>query len=121
MKFTFLGKKDSLVYIESQDVLIFDSQSVLDLMMMVIYEKGCSRIIIDKEAITEEFFRLSSGIAGDVLQKIINYKTKIAIIGDFSNYLSKPLHDFMNECNRGKDIFFVDNLDLAVEKLDSAY
>ena len=121
MKYTFLGENSSLVYIESEDILITDAQSALDFMMTVQYEKECSRIILDKKAISEEFFRLSSGIAGDIMQKFINYHTKLAIIGDFSNYTSKSLHDFIYECNKGNDIFFVDNLEQAVEKLDSAY
>lgn len=120
MNYTFLGKNDSIVYIESEDILISDSQSALDLMMTIQYEKNCSRIILDKEALCEEFFRLSSGIAGDVLQKFINYHTKLAIIGDLSKYTSKPLHDFIYESNKGNNIFFVDNLDQAVEKLTLA-
>ena len=121
MKYTFLGKNNSLVYIESEAILISDPQAALDLMMTVIYEKDCSRIVLDKKSICEEFFILSSGIAGEVLQKFINYHTKLAIIGDFTKYTSKPLHDFIYECNKGNDIFFVDNLSQAVEKLDSAY
>lgn len=121
MNYTFLRKNDSLVYIESEDILISDSQSALDFMMTVKYEKCCSRIILDKKAICEEFFRISSGIAGEVLQKFINYHTKLAIIGDFSKYTSKPLHDFIYECNKGNDIFFVGNLEQAVEKLALAH
>ena len=117
MKYTILGKNDSIVYIESEDILISDSQSALDLMMTVRYETECSRIVLDKKVISEEFFKLSSGIAGEVLQKFINYHTKLAIVGVFSKYTSKPLHDFIYECNKGNDIFFVDNLDQAVEKL----
>lgn len=120
MTYTILGENRSLIYIESKDILISDSQSALDVMMTVQYETGCSRIILDKEAICEEFFRLSSGIAGEVLQKFINYHVKLAIIGDFSKYTSKPLHDFIYECNKGNDIFFVGNLYQAVEKLSLA-
>ena len=120
MKYTFLGENDSIVYIESEDILISDSQSALDLMMSVKYEKDCSRIVLNKEAISEEFFRLSSGFAGEVMQKFVNYHTKLAIVGDFSKYTSKPLHDFIYECYKGNNIFFVSNLDLAVEKLLSA-
>lgn len=116
MNYTFLGKNNSIVYIESEDVLISDPQSALDLMMTVQYEKACSRIILDKKAVTEDFFRLSSGIAGEILQKFINYHTKLAIVGDFSKYTSKPLQDFIYECNKGNDIFFVSNLEQAVEK-----
>ena len=118
MNYTLLGKNHSLVYIESDDILISDPQSALDLMMTVQYETNCSRIILDKKDICEDFFRLSSGIAGEVLQKFINYHTKLAIIGDFSKYTSKPLHDFIYESNKGKDIFFVGNLEQAIEKLE---
>ncbi len=121
MKYTFLGNKDSVLYIESENIIIIDSQSALDLMMTVKYEKDCSRIILDKNSISEKFFILSSGIAGEVCQKLINYKFKIAIIGDYSKYTSKPLHDFIYECNNGNDIFFVENLEEAVEKLTLAY
>lgn len=117
MKYTFLGKNNALVYIESEEILLFDAQSALELIMTVKYEKDCSRIVLDKKCISEDFFRLSSGIAGEVLQKFINYHTKLAIIGDFSQYTSKPLHDFIYECNKGNDIFFVDDLNQAVEKL----
>ena len=105
------------VYINSDEILITDSQSAIDLMMTVNYEKNCSRIIIDKINICDEFFILSSGIAGEILQKFMNYQTKLAVIGDFSKYKSKPLHDFIYECNRGRDFFFVNNLDQAIEKL----
>lgn len=117
MRYTIFGKNDSIVYIESEDILISDVQSALDLIATISFEKGCNRIIMDKNAICEDFFILSSGIAGDILQKFINYNTKLAIIGDYSKYTSKPLHDFIHECNKGNDIFFVDNLDQAVEKL----
>lgn len=120
MKYTFLGKNNASVYIESEDILIYDSQSALDLMMTVIYEKNCSRIILDQNALCEDFFKLSSGIAGDILQKFSNYRTKLAIIGNFSMYTSKPLHDFIYECNKGSDIFFVNSLEQAIKKLDLA-
>ena len=41
-----------------------------------------------------------------ILQKFITYGVRFAIYGDFSNYTSKPLKDFMYESNRGKDIYF---------------
>lgn len=52
-----------------------------------------------------------------MLQKFVNYRFRIAVYGDFSKYTSKPLKDFIRESNRGKDVFFTDNLEQAVEKL----
>ena len=36
-------------------------------------------------------------IAGDILQKFVNYGIKFAIFGDFTGYTSKPLKDFIYE------------------------
>lgn len=63
-------------------------------------------IAINKSLISESFFDLKTRLAGDILQKFINYRVKIAIIGDFSMYTSKSLKDFIYECNKGKDIFY---------------
>jgi len=60
---------------------------------------------------------LSTGLAGEILQKFINYHIKIAIYGDYSNYTSKPLKDFIYECNHGKDFFFTATKEEGIEKL----
>lgn len=108
-----------IAIVTSNDVLITDVQSALDLMATVSYEVGCNRIVLDKSAICEEFFELKTRLAGEILQKFINYQTKIAIIGDFSTYTSTSLKDFIYESNKGKDIFFLSNENEAVEKLSS--
>ncbi|MDE7192132.1 MAG: DUF4180 domain-containing protein, partial [Clostridia bacterium] len=74
-------------------------------------------IAISKDLITDKFFILSSGIAGEILQKFINYQFRIAIFGDYTKYTSKPLKDFIYESNNGQDVFFVDNLEDAINKL----
>ena len=74
-------------------------------------------ILISKQLIAEDFFVLSTGLAGEVLQKFVNYDGRIAIYGDYSHYTSKPLKDFIYESNKGKDIFFVATKDEAIDKL----
>jgi len=99
---------------------ISDAQTALDFMMSVNYETGCHCVVVNKDAFIEGFFVLSTGIAGEILQKFINYHFKLAIVGDFSGYTSKPLKDFMYESNRGKDIFFVPSEQDAIDKLGSS-
>lgn len=106
-----------IAVVNSDEKLILDAQSALDFIATVQYETGCNRITLNKEAIIEKFFILSSGFAGEILQKFVNYYCKFAIIGDFSKYTSKPLKDFIYESNRGKDIFFFSSVDEATEKL----
>lgn len=106
-----------IAVISSNEVLITDVQSALDLIMNVKYETGCTNIAINKEALTEDFFILSSCLAGEILQKFINYGIRFAIYGDFSKYTSKPLKDFIYESNKGKDIYFQPDVSKAVDKL----
>ena len=106
-----------IAIVNSNEILITDVQSALDLMATVDYEMGCKHMILDKSLICEDFFDLSTKLAGDILQKYINYHTKIAIVGDFSVYNSKSLKDFIYECNNGKDIFFLSDVKQAIEKL----
>lgn len=103
--------------VRSGELVITDSQSALDLLMTAKYETGTKNIAIDKELIKEEFFILSSGLAGEILQKYINYGGRIAIYGDYSHYTSKPLHDFIYESNKGHDVFFVATEEEALDCL----
>ena len=87
--------RTDIAVISSEEKLIVDTQSALDLAMTVKYETGTQNIVISKSAVCEEFFILSSSMAGEILQKYINYHVRIAIYGDYSQYTSKPLKDFI--------------------------
>ena len=109
-----------IAVISSDEAVITDTQSALDLVMSVKYETGAVRIALPKELVRVEFFILSSGIAGEILQKFVNYHIKAAIYGDYSHYTSKPLKDFIYESNQGRDIFFTATKEEAIQKLARA-
>ena len=121
MKTEVIKKNNTEIAVISSDkLLITDVQSALDLIMTVKYETGCENIAVNKGAIVDDFFVLSSCLAGEILQKFINYGVRFAIYGDFSKYTSKPLKDFMYECNKGKDIYFKPTAYLAVDRLSGS-
>lgn len=103
--------------VNSETLVITDAQSALDVLMSAKYDVGTKNIVIDKKLIVEDFFILSKGLAGEILQKYINYGGRIAIYGDYSHYTSKPLKAFMYESNKGKDVFFVTTQDEAIDML----
>lgn len=107
----------TVAVITGREKVITDVQSALDLIMTAKYEAGTNLLAVAKEAIVEDFFILSRGLAGEILQKFINYHAKIAVFGDFSKYTSKPLKDFIYESNKGRDVFFVGTVEEAVERL----
>ncbi len=75
-----------------------------------LYYQGFDKIIIHKKNITPDFFDLKTKIAGDILQKFVQYQMPLIIVGDFSEYNSKSLNDFIFECNKSKQINFMKDL-----------
>lgn len=113
------GKNKNIAVVHNDSLIINDVQTAFDFAMTVNYDSGISCLVIDKECITEDFFVLSTGLAGEILQKYVNYGIKLAVIGDFSGCTSKPLHDFIYESNNGRDFFFVPTVEEAVKKLEN--
>jgi len=120
MQYKILGKKNDIALIITDEIVIKDTQSALDLIASVQYETDCDKLIVYKSCVAHDFFVLSTGIAGEILQKFINYRKKIAIVGDYSKYTSKPLKDFMYESNNGNSIYFVSSIEEALLKLDGS-
>lgn len=104
----------------SQEPLIGDVRSALDVILSAGYESECDRLVINKEALSEEFFQLSTRLAGEILQKFVTYQIKLAIYGDFSQYTSKALRDFITESNQGNQIFFLRTEEEALDAITKA-
>lgn len=98
---------------------INEAQDALDLIAEIGLME-CNSLIINQANLSPDFFDLKTGLAGEVLQKFSNYRSRLAIIGDFSTYTSKSLNDFIRECNRGKMIFFADSLESALNRLEGS-
>ena len=105
------------VIIQSDTPLITDGQSALDLIASIYYEHGCAAAVMNKEAMAEDFFRLSTGLAGEAAQKFVNCHFRLALTGDFSMYESQPLQDFMRESNKGRHLYFCRDEQEALLKL----
>ena len=103
--------------IDSPDLLICSEQDALDLIVEAGYMEA-QVIILPARNLCSDFFDLSTGVAGSILQKFSNYRVKLAIVGTFDRYESKSLAAFMRESNRGNSIFFVPDIDTAVEYLN---
>ena len=119
MDITLKGKNKTIAMVKNDSLLITDLQSALDLAMTIRYKSGSHKLILPKECIAEDFFVLSTLLAGEILQRYVNYGINLAIVGDFSNYTSKPLHDFIYESNNGRNFFFVPTQEEAIERLEA--
>ncbi|MFB7505654.1 DUF4180 domain-containing protein [Streptomyces broussonetiae] len=66
-------------------------------------------VAVPVQRVAEEFFRLRSGVAGAVVQKFVNYRLRLAVLGDISAHLgaSEALRDFVYESNQGNQLWFL--------------
>ena len=112
--------KENAALVRGEEIMITDGASAVELLASARYETGCSAVILHKEQLDESFFRLSTGLAGEVLQKFVNYQMKLAIVGDFGRYTSKPLQDFIRESNEGRQICFQPSEEAALAWLERA-
>jgi hypothetical protein len=95
------------------DGLIFRSaQEALELLMNL-PDPTVKKLIFRKENLPSDFFVLRTGLAGEILQKIVNYRFQIAIVGDFDGIASESLKAFILESNRSRQVFFVDSVSKA--------
>lgn len=99
--------------ITTTDLTIGNAQLFLEIIMNL----PVDRIVIRKENLDESFFDLRTGLAGEILQKVVNYRMRLAIVGDYSTYTSKSLKDFIYESNKSSAVVFVSTIDEALERL----
>ena len=96
-----------------------DVASARDLVEAAMNE-GALVIVVPVERLHPEFLRLRSGMAGEFMQKVLNYRMKLALVGDVSAQVaeSDALRDFIIECDRGTEIHFAADVDALMAKVD---
>jgi hypothetical protein len=84
-----------------------------------LFRAGARFVAVPLPRLGPDFLRLSTGVAGQVLQKLVNYQFQVALLGDVSAAAagSEPLRDFIRESNRGRTVWFVDDLAALEAKL----
>jgi hypothetical protein len=103
-----------IVEILSDKIIIQKAEDALSIMGDY-YFQGFDHLIFHQNGITDDFFDLKNGLAGEILQKFSTYRMKLAIVGDFSRFTSKSVYEFIFESNKGKQIIFVDSVASAID------
>lgn len=97
---------DVIAVLTGNELVIGSPQEALDLIAEASYHYGCHKMILRKENLKEAFFDLKTGLAGEIMQKFVNYQMPLAIVGRFDTYCSESLQAFIRESNKGRSILF---------------
>jgi hypothetical protein len=93
------------------------TQDALDLIGAVFL--GAEMVAVPAERLDEQFFSLGTRFAGEVMQKFVNYRLRLAVVGDISRHLeaSSALRALVHESNRSDHIWFVPDVDALDARL----
>lgn len=80
---------------------------------------GIELAVVPIERLDPDFFVLRTGVAGVFVQKVVQYRLRLAVVGDISAHVaaSDALRDWVREVNRGRDILFVPDMAALEERL----
>jgi uncharacterized protein DUF4180 len=92
-------------------------QDALDLIGAAYY--GAEVVAVPVNRLDECFFSLANRFAGEVMQKFVNYRLRLAVVGDISRHLaaSSALRALVYESNRANHVWFVPDLDALDARL----
>lgn len=83
------------------------------------HDQGADAVLLDEGALPPAFFDLSTGVAGELLQKLANYGIRLAaVVADPSGH-SAPFQDFVRESRRSRAHRFFATRDAAIAWLES--
>jgi hypothetical protein len=105
--------KGNIAVIEGGTEIIKDTGSFLNL----IISPGTEIVAIKREHLDPQFFNLKSRLAGELLQKVSNYRMRLIVLGDFSDITSRSLKDFILESNNTGHVVFATDLNEAIRIL----
>lgn len=103
------------LYVPADGPVLIDANQVLDIVGQAL-GAGAGLVVLPVSRLDETFFDLRTGLAGDILQKFVNYGLRLVILGDISRHAaaSAALRDLIRESNRGRQTWFAsDEAELA--------
>ena len=107
------------VWLCRPDGSLLDGERAATDLIGEVYGSGADVVAIPVSRLGPRFLTLRTRIAGEVIQKFVNYGFKFAFVGDISAEVaaSDALRDFVRESNRGRQVWFLDDLEALGARL----
>ncbi|MFG3701315.1 DUF4180 domain-containing protein [Micromonospora sp. NPDC047620] len=100
--------------------LVATAQDALDLIGAAFL--GAEVVAVPASRLDASFFSLGTRFAGEVMQKFVNYRVRLVVVGDISRHLaaSAALRALVQESNQADHVWFVPDLDALDDRLRAA-
>ena len=96
---------------------VVTTQDALDLIGWAFL--GAEIVALPADRLDEQFFSLGTQFAGEIMQKFVNYRLRLAVIGDISRHLeaSSALRALVHESNTAGHIWFLPDIEALDARL----
>jgi hypothetical protein len=111
-------RKHHFIVSLSQKELIKTPQDIMALLVTGA-QNETNLFILNEKNFSAAFYDLKTGIAREVMQKFAEYHLKAAIVGNFKKITHGKFREFIEETNKGSQVYFTDDEDDAVTWLTS--
>jgi hypothetical protein len=100
-----------------------DDRDAVQLIAEAHYGHQVEWVVLHAGQLGDEFFELRTGRAGAIAQKFVDYRMGLAVVGDIAGKVadSTSLADWVRESNRGRNLWFVPDLDALAERLQDGH
>ena len=78
---------------------------------------GADHVLLSADRLGSAFVDLSTGLAGAVVQKFVDYGLRLVVIGDLAEVGSESWRAFVRESNRGGHVWFVADREEALARI----
>ena len=103
---------DQRVFVCPEDGPHLDGEAAALDLMGRLWGLEADWVAVPTSLLAADFLHLKTGVLGAVVQKFVNYRLKLAVVGDITAPVaaSEALRDFVGEANAGRHVWFVADL-----------
>lgn len=87
-------------------------QDALDLIALC-WEHEVRAIVIHYAALSNDFFNLKTRVAGEMMQKFVNYGIKVAVVAPNEAFQEDRFKEMARETNKGNQVGVFDSIEAA--------
>jgi hypothetical protein len=103
---------NQIAEMQSAGIIIRSARDAADIIAQLIEQK-IDKLILHERNLAPDFWKISSGLASDILQKFADKNIDVAFVGEFDKRKSESLNAFIKEVNLKNHVLFTNDIELA--------
>lgn len=109
-------KGTQVAEVQSEGIIIRSARDAADITRELLAQ-GIDRVILHERNLSPEFWQLSNGLAGVILQEFASKAVVVAFVGKLDQNKSESLTALIQESDLGNQAFLLDTVELAKTRL----